>query len=74
MNFTGQYGEYLNYITTEQLEWDDRESALNMKVSIQEQEISILQTKLDEVNARWYNRLYVFITTLRLRNPFYNQS
>jgi len=74
MNFTGKYGEYLNYITTEQLEWDDRESALNMKVSIQEQEISILQTKLDEVNARWYNRLYVFITTLRLRNPFYNQS
>ena len=74
MNFTGKYGEYLNYITTEQLEWDDRESALNSLVSIQKEEISILQTKLDEVNARWYNRLYVFITTLRLRNPFYNQS
>jgi hypothetical protein len=74
MNFTGQYGEYLNYITTEQLEWADREDVLNNLISIQEQEISILQTKLDEVNARWYNRLHVFITTLRLRNPFYNQS
>ena len=47
---------------------------LRKEVSIRDQEISILQTKLDEVNARWYNRLHAFITTLRLRNPFYNQS
>ena len=44
------------------------------EVSKRDKAISILQTKLDEVNARWYNRLHVFITTLRLRNPFYNQS
>ena len=44
------------------------------EVSKRDKAISILQTKLDEVNARWYNRLHSFITTLRLRNPFYNQS
>ena len=44
------------------------------EVSKRDKVISILQTKLDEVNARWYNRLHAFITTLRLRNPFYNQS
>jgi len=44
------------------------------EVSKRDKVISILQTKLDEVNARWYNRLHTFITTLRLRNPFYNQS
>ena len=72
MNFSG-YSEYLNYITTEQLEWADREDALNSIVSIQNQEISILQTKLDEVNSRWYNKLYAFITTLSIRSPFYNR-
>ena len=33
-----------------------------------------LQDELYNVNKLWFNRLYVFITTLRVRNPFYNQS
>ena len=33
-----------------------------------------LQDELYKLNSLWFNRLYVFITTLRVRNPFYNQS
>ena len=46
---------------------------LRKEVSTRDQEISILQTKLDEVNSRWYNKLYAFITTLSIRSPFYNR-
>ena len=31
-----------------------------------------LQDELYKLNSLWFNRLYVFITTLRVRNPFYN--
>tara|TARA_R110002020_G_scaffold451098_1_gene664948 strand:- start:421 stop:759 length:339 start_codon:yes stop_codon:yes gene_type:complete len=33
-----------------------------------------LQDELYEVNNLWFNRLYIFITTMRVRSPFYNQS
>ena len=46
---------------------------LRKEVSTRDQEISILQTKLDEVNSRWYNKLYAFITTFSIRSPFYNR-
>ena len=79
MNFTG-YSDLLNYMSNEDFQKDGYvdmgrfySKPKTEKEKLQSK-VDHLEDKLDEVNARWYNRLHVFITTLRLRNPFYNQS
>ena len=64
------------------LEDDLKDSATvirDLKEQLQEQasadvkHILHLQDEFYNVNKLWFNRLYVFITTLRVRNPFYNE-
>mgnify|MGYP003650129577 FL=1 len=59
---------------------ESRNEIIVLKQRVQEQAsngvhlVVQLQDELYKLNSLWFNRLYVFITTLRLRNPFYNQS
>ena len=52
----------------------DLKEQLQEQASADVKHILHLQDELYNVNKLWFNRLYVFITTLRVRNPFYNQS
>ena len=52
----------------------DLKEQLQEQASADVKNILHLQDELYNVNKLWFNRLYVFITTLRVRNPFYNQS
>ena len=52
----------------------DLKEQLQEQASNSVQLVVQLQDELYEVNKLWFNKLYVFITTLRVRNPFYNQS
>ena len=59
---------------------ESRNEIIVLKQRVQEQAsngvhlVVQLQDELYKLNSLWFNRLYVFITTLRVRNPFYNQS
>jgi len=59
---------------------ESRNEIIRLKQQVQEQAsngvrlVVQLQDELYKLNSLWFNRLYVFITTLRVRNPFYNQS
>lgn len=59
---------------------ESRNEIIVLKQQVQEQAsngvhlVVQLQDELYKLNSLWFNRLYVFITTLRVRNPFYNQS
>lgn len=59
---------------------ESRNEIIVLKQQVQEQAsngvhlVVQLQDQLYKLNSLWFNRLYVFITTLRVRNPFYNQS
>jgi|3_EtaG_2_1085321.scaffolds.fasta_scaffold252661_1 hypothetical protein len=50
----------------------DLKEQLQEQASANVKHILHLQDELYNVNKLWFNRLYVFITTLRVRNPFYN--
>ena len=51
----------------------DLKEQLQEQASADVKHILHLQDELYNVNKLWLNRLYVFITTLRVRNPFYNE-
>ena len=51
----------------------DLKEQLQEQASANVKHILHLQDELYNVNKLWFNRLYVFITTLRVRNPFYNE-
>ena len=59
---------------------ESRNEIIRLKQQVQEQAsngvqlVVQLQDELYKLNSLWFNKLYVFITTLRVRNPFYNQS
>ncbi len=59
---------------------ESRNEIIVLKQQVQEQAsngvhlVVQLQDELYKLNSLWFNKLYVFITTLRVRNPFYNQS
>ena len=51
----------------------DLKEQLQEQASADVKHILHLQDEFYNVNKLWFNRLYVFITTLRVRNPFYNE-
>ena len=51
----------------------DLKEQLQEQASADVKNILHLQDEFYNVNKLWFNRLYVFITTLRVRNPFYNE-
>ena len=62
---------------------DKEVSVLSTKLGLYEDSVNSMSNELDKLHSLWFNRLYVFITTLRvrkpflllrLRSPFYNQS
>ena len=58
---------------------ESRNEIIVLKQRVQEQAsngvhlVVQLQDELYKLNSLWFNRLYVFITTIRVRSPFYNE-
>jgi hypothetical protein len=52
----------------------DLKEQLQEQASADVKHILHLQDELYNVNKLWFNRLYVFITTIRVRSPFYNSK
>ena len=49
-------------------------STLEKRIKALQVDLDVYQTEIKYVKSLWYNRLYLFFTTLRFRNPFYRKG
>ena len=49
-------------------------STLEKRIKTLQVDLDVYQTEIKYVKSLWYNRLYLFFSTLRFRNPFYRKG
>lgn len=47
---------------------------LELRIKVLQSDLNNYETELKYVRSLWYNRLYLFFSTLRFRNPFYRRG
>ena len=74
-----EYGDMLEKISHLKWEIEDLETTisgmnehyeeLKVRKDLFKEKAIDLEKQIESINARWYNRLYVFVTSIRFRSP-----